>query len=158
MKSKSLLITCSLIFLAGCQYDPFADDLATEQPKTKDLIGTYVFEKQTLTNNLTDKQTNGSKITLKPDSTFNAIDIPSFTGQSDFHFNGLISENGKWHIATNGGVANGSGGTDPIWGMDLDSLPGNLKHIEFLGKKPPYKLIITYGDPDEGAVMIFKKL
>lgn len=158
MRLKLLIIICPLIFSAGCQYDPFADDLATKQPKTKDLIGTYVFEKQTLTNSFSDKETNGSKIILKLDSTFNAINIPNFSGLSNFHFNGLISANGKWHIATNGGVANGSGGTDPIWGMNLDSLPGNLNHIEFSGKKPPYKLIVTYGDPDEGAVMIFKKL
>jgi hypothetical protein len=158
MKLRFLLIISILVFLSACQYDPFADDLATEQPKIKDVIGTYVFEKQTLTNSLTNRQTDNSKITFQLDGTFKAINIPNFTGQSDFHYVGIASANGKWHIATNGGVANGIGGTDPIWGMDLDSLPGNLQHIEFLGKKPPYKLIVTYGDPDEGAVMIFRKL
>jgi hypothetical protein len=125
-------------------------------PEVKDYNRTYVFEKQTLTNSLTNRHTDNSKITFQLDSTFKAINIPNFTGY--FRYIGIASGNGRWCIATKGGVANGSGGTDPIWGMDLDSLPGNLQHIEFLGKKPPYKLIVTYGDPDEGAVMIFRKL
>ncbi|GAB3904761.1 hypothetical protein [Mucilaginibacter boryungensis] len=157
MKCRFILIIGIVILFARCQYDPFADELTTVRPKIKDIIGTYIFEKQTLINNLSNKQTDYSKITLKSDSTFLATHIPNFTGQAEFYYNGVVSAKGKWQIATNGGVANASGGTDTVWGIDLDSLPVNLKHIEFLGKHPPYKLIVTYGDPDEGAVMIFRK-
>ena len=50
-----------------------------------------------------------------------------------------------------------SGEMGEIWGVTLTNMPEDTKSIEFLGHKPPYKLLISYGDPDEGAVMIFDK-
>ncbi|MBS1529359.1 MAG: hypothetical protein JSU01_03550 [Bacteroidetes bacterium] len=144
-----------LIFFTSCQYDPYADNLATIEPNVKDVVGTYVFEQQTIANTLKDGQIKLAIIILDRDSSFTAIKVPNFDGSNNYQ--GVISAKGKWQISTNGGVANGSGGTDSVWGLDLTTLPDNLQHPEFLGHKPPYKLIFTYGDPDEGAVMIFRK-
>ncbi|HVW14327.1 MAG TPA: hypothetical protein VHB54_10905 [Mucilaginibacter sp.] len=147
-----------ILFFAGCQYDPYADDLTTVKPKMTDIVGTYIFEQQTIDNSLKDDQIKSATIVLKNDSSFVAIKLPNFEEfQQGYRYKGVVFARGKWQISTNGGVANGAGGTDPIWGVDLTGVPDNLQHIEFMGHKPPYKLIITYGDPDEGAVMIFKR-
>ncbi|TWJ02428.1 hypothetical protein JN11_01400 [Mucilaginibacter frigoritolerans] len=68
----------------------------------------------------------------------------------------MITSKGKWRIEIIGGVDNG-GVAQNNWGVILTDMPASLQYIGFMNEKPPYKLIITYGDPDEGAVSIYKK-
>jgi len=81
--------------LSGCQYDPFAGDLTTHHPKTADITGTYVFEKQTVVPNLNTEQINNSAITLYGDSTFKLNNIPNVIGGPEFEFKGNTSATGK---------------------------------------------------------------
>lgn len=142
--------------LTSCQYAPYADDETTKKPIWNDVIGTYKFEKQTITNDLENYSTSRSFITLNADSTFKATDLPNFSGTLDLHYQGNISVRGKWNIETVGSVS-GWKEAENIWGLQLTSLPPNLQSMSFMGDKPPYKLLVTYGDPDTGAVMIFSK-
>jgi hypothetical protein len=158
MKLRLAALWVLLFAFAGCQFNPYADDLTTNHPSFKDIIGTYIFEKQTLVSILKDKKAGAAKIVIYSDSTYRAINVADFEGKIGFQDNGIINKTGKWNIETVGGIANGSGGVDNVWGIALTSMPENLQHIGFMGEKPPYKLIVTYGDPDTGAVMIFRKI
>jgi len=155
MKLPALLIFAILI-LMSCQYAPYADDETTKKPIWNDVIGAYKFEKQTVTNDLSDYTTSKSIITLNTDSTFKAVSLPNFSGTSDFYYQGNISAKGRWNIEIVGGVSKWKG-TESVWGLQLTSLIPNLQSMSFMGDKPPYKLLVTYGDPDGGAVMIFSK-
>src|SRR5258708_1225408 len=45
--SAELAIVC--VILAGCQRNPFADQYTTSRPREEDLIGQYVFSRDTVT-------------------------------------------------------------------------------------------------------------
>jgi len=158
IKLRLITLLIAPILFGSCQFDPYADDLTTSRPIFKDIAGTYVFEKQTLVEALKDEKGNSAKIIIYSDSTYKAINVADFEGKTEFQDNGVISKTGKWTIETDGVVANGFGGTYNTWAITFTSMPGNLHYIGLMGKKPPFKLIVTYGDPDEGAVMIFRKI
>lgn len=122
-----------------------------------ELVGTYKFEEQTAVTTTSSTQFQNATITLYADSTFQASNMPDFNRSMEFKLHEFVTAKGKWNIDTNGSVANGTGSPDSIWGMDLTGMPESLSHIEFMGNKPPYKLIVTYGDPDGGAVLILHR-
>jgi hypothetical protein len=37
------------------------------------------------------------------------------------------------------------------------SIDENITYLEFLGHTPPYKLFVTYKNPNSGEVLILKK-
>jgi len=82
-----------------------------------------------------------------------ATNIPSFVND---RFYGNFSGHGKWDISIIGSISNGKSNADE-WGITLSEAPISLKYIGFTGTKAPYGLLITYGDPDEGSVVTFKK-
>lgn len=138
--------------LLGCQYDPFAGDLTVEKPKEKDIIGVYKFESQTIGHSL-DNTAKDATIALNADGSFKVTYVPDLDNAL---YQKRVSATGNWNIETIGSVDNGSG-IKRHWGIRLSSLPESLTYIGFIGHSPPYKLIITHGDPDEGAVVIFSK-
>lgn len=146
-----------VLIITGCQYDPYADSMTNYKPKLVDITGNYILDQQTLTDNLSDKQRQQAKIIIYPDSTFKAISIPYSLDPVSFKFEAPVSATGKYTTNIIGGINKGSGKIADEWGMVMSGLPESLTYIGFMGDKPPYKLIITFGDPDEGAVMIFKK-
>lgn len=139
--------------IIGCQYDPFASDLTTHKPKLKDIVGKYKFERQTVGADSISKRSNKSTIILYADSTFKAFNIPNFDDET---YVGRLSITGKWQMDIIDGVNDGDGVKDE-WGISVTGVPRSIQYIGFMGEKAPYGLIITYGDSDKGAVMIFKK-
>jgi len=143
--------------ISGCQFDPYAGDLTTEQPKKEDVIGVYQFEKQTISDGPIDILGQNATILLKADGTYRANDIPNvFRGAND-ETHKYISATGKWKIETMGNVDNGWGHAKSHWGVTLTSIDESLANIGFMGNKTPYKLIVTFDDPDLGEVMIFSR-
>jgi len=146
-------IVLILLTAGSCQYDPFASDMTTHKPKFKEVLGTYKFENQTVGEDSVDKLASNATILLNADSTFDAVDIPNFVNEK---YDGLLSVHGKWTIDIIGGVDNGNG-TEDEYGLIVNGVPESIQHISFTGIRSPYSLLITYGDPDEGHVMILKK-
>jgi len=158
MKSvHSLIAVILLILFTGCQYDPYADNATTKRPKFTDVVGTYVFEQQSVQDS-TDVAWKAAVIQLKADGTFECQNVPDLVndGQAMHDKAGSISTNGKWTIETIASVEKWSGAKQQ-WGVVLTALPQSLQTICFIGNTPPYKLIINYDDPDLGQVMIFKR-
>jgi hypothetical protein len=156
------IITRALMFLmlgiiSGCQFDPYAGDLTTEQPKMEDVIGVYQFKEQTISQVPIDKLGLKATIILKSDGTYQANNIPNVFGGQSAEYNKHISANGKWKIETIGSVDNGWGHAKSHWGITLTSIDESLTSIGFMGGKNPYNLIVTFDDPDLGEVMIFSK-
>lgn len=143
--------------ISGCQFDPHAGGFTTEQPKKEDVIGVYRFKEQTISQATIDKLGKEATIVLKPDGTYQANDIPNVFGGANAETHKYISATGKWKIETIGSVGNGWGHAKSHWGITLTSIDESLTSIGFMGDKTPYKLIVTFGDPDLGEVMIFQK-
>jgi hypothetical protein len=152
MKSLALF-AIALLFATSCQYDPYAGDMTTVKPKFSQAVGLYQFDSQTFGSESLNKDLKASYIILNKDSTFKAVNVPMVTYDK---YNGTVSGNGKWHIEVIGGIGGGKEIKDE-WGIYLDGLPEYVKYVGFVGEHFPYNLMITYGDPDEGAIAIFKR-
>jgi hypothetical protein len=156
------IIARTLMFLmlgviSGCQFDPYAGDLTTEQPKKEDVIGVYQFKEQTISQASIDKLGQEATIILNPNGTYQANNIPNVFGGTNAETHKYISARGKWKIETVGSVDNGWGHAKSHWGITLTSIDESLTSIGFMGDKTPYNLIVTFDDPDLGEVMIFSK-
>ena len=148
------LMPCVIL---GCQYDPYAGDFTTEQPKKEDVIGVYQFKEQNISQVPIDSLGQKATIVLDSDGSYQANNIPNVFGGANAEFHKYISATGKWKIETVGGVDNGWGHEKSQWGITLTDIDQRLTNIGFMGNKRPYKLIVTFEDPDSGEVMIFEK-
>ena len=160
MKFKTLLQYCILfslmsLFVASCQYDPYANLLTTTEPRVEDIIGTYVLDRYELPNDLSLRKTN-IRVELRADGTFTAINVPPWKlGELDDNFvSKFRSGEGKWEKSVMGILDPGS---RQIWGIYLRTEDSQFHPADFTGDKPPYGLIFTLGDPDSGNAIILKK-
>ncbi|QEM19288.1 hypothetical protein DIU38_025780 [Mucilaginibacter sp. P4] len=79
----NIFLLIYLALITSCQFDPYAGDLTTEQPKREDVIGVYQFKEQTISQIQIDKRSQRATITLKSDGTYQANNIPNvFGGQT----------------------------------------------------------------------------
>ena len=100
-----------------------------------------------------------SRLVINPinqDGTYEFKNIPDFKGIFDHEFKGLVNASGEWSIETIGTVGDGQGNMKKHWGLVLTGATEELSRIGFMDNAP-YKLIIGFGDPDEGKAMIFKR-
>lgn len=153
----NILFTVVIVFSASCQFDPYAGDLTTVKPKREDVIGVYQFKEQTVSDAPIDKFGQNATIVLKPDGTYQANNIPNVFGGPGAESHKHISAKGNWKIEEIGAVDNGQG-TKSEWGIILTSIDESLTNISFTGDKAPYGLMVTFDDPDLGAVMKFQKI
>jgi len=119
-------------------------------------LGTYEFERQTVCEGDVLPGGTHASIALNRDGSFQMKNVPDLTDTRDCGGNKLITARGQWTMETVGSVDNGWGHPKSAWGLALTGNSGNAS-IGFMGDETPYKLIFTYGDPDEGAVMIFSR-
>ena len=140
------------------QFDPYADLLTTKEPDTADVLGTYVLKEQTLTDeNLDFLQGKQATLEISANSTFTTTNFPIWlekTDITDYKVNKLLSVTGEWKIGKVGSVSSDGNDIKSIWGIHFS---GEIDSAGLTGDKPPYGLIFTYGDPDNGDVMIFEK-
>jgi hypothetical protein len=138
-----------------CQFDPYGFIVSTTEPNATDVVGTYVLTKQTLISDGLDfLQGEQTKITVFSDGTFKASDFPIWeeSDVTEYKLNQLVSVSGKWSIEIVGGVSFGGNDVRSVWGL---AFTGTIPSASFTGKKSPFGLLFTYGDPDSGKVMIF---
>src|SRR6476620_3149487 len=77
---KALLL-CILFFgLSSCERDPYADDYTTDEPLTRDVVGSYEFQMQTVADSLNEKYRSEPKpvIVISPNHTFMMHRMPTF--------------------------------------------------------------------------------
>jgi len=151
-----------LTILISCQYDPYAHKYTTSKPKESELIGSYIFEKQTVEYEITEfkdslnNQTVIPKIEINSNGTYKVVNFPVFETFNPT-FIGLITQTGEWKISTVGSIGDGSGNLKKHWGIYLLGLPNDVQSAGLMNNKSPYGIIFGFGDPDAGQAMIFKK-
>jgi hypothetical protein len=159
---RVLLLLALIVLMQGCQYDPHAQLYTTEKPQLSDIVGRYKLTSQSVTRDgLSVMQGRSCFIELRADGTFSATNVPPLllntihSPDANF-FSTLVSGSGTWTLADVGGVSDGTT-VKTHWGVDLDSAVGNFLPVGLSGHKPPYGLIYTLGDPDEGMVLILDR-
>jgi hypothetical protein len=153
-----------ICFLSGCQYDPWADGFLTSQASEKDLVGTYRVNSDTLTRHIlipmttTELPISGdAEIVLSADhkATFFHVSAVDYGANKAC----VISGTGTWQqIVTRFAFVSAQiQRTDNPSSGDSCGREYN-EELNLYGKKPPYKLLITIGDPDSGDVLQFEKV
>ena len=151
-----------LIILISCQYDPYAHKYTTTEPKESDLIGTYVFERQTVDYDITEFRDSLNnrivipKIEINSNGTYRVVNLPVFE-TFDPTYMGIITQTGEWKISTVGSIGDGNGDFKKHWGIHLLELPSEVQYAGLMNDESPYEIIFGFGDPDAGQAMIFKK-
>jgi hypothetical protein len=152
-----------LVIFAGCQYDPYTSVYTTTQPNTNDVVGVYVADTNTL--DLIAKEGHYSavspSITLLADGTIIITNIPDWWLTSFGEpRGGFDSGRGTWTIQKHQewwALSVGFDDTEAFSSRNHN--PGGLgTQMMLIGEKPPYRIHLTVGDPDEGKGMQFERL
>jgi hypothetical protein len=157
---RPFLLLLLLALAQGCQYDPYAHLYTTEKPQPADVAGHYTLTSQTVTTGgLSVLTGRHCVVELRPDGTFTASNVPPWEigSPGTNFFNVLLSSSGTWSVGSVGSVDDGRRPLKTHWGVDLNSETAKIRPAGLTGKKPPYGLIFTLGDPDSGTVMILEK-
>jgi len=152
---RGVLLFGASLLLAGCQYDPHASLYTTTEPKTEDVLGTYVLDALHLPSECGSARPD-IVVELHGDGTFAATNVPLWkleTPGTNF-FTSLVSGSGNWEKDTLGTL---DPGQKHIWGVYLRTPDNRFHPANFTGDKPPYGLIFTLGDPDSGHAVILKR-
>lgn len=172
-----------VVFLQGCQYDPYADSFTTHRPKSGDISGDYVLEEQTLTMAGMDfLKGKTCHIRIRSNGTFKAENLPPLDlidkyaendqnnggeddGTAKWNFNRLpgllcqpVNISGNWQITTTGDLDLGWLGGKTCWGVEIRTSNGPFSALNLTGNKHPDGLIYTFSDPDLAMVLVFKKV
>ena len=157
--SKSLPYV-ALLFLLGCQYDPWADRFATNQVSEEDAVGTYVVDADSQKRHIKLPMTDSifpisasAKIVLSNGHKAEFVNVPEdYQGAKPCS----VSGHGSWSLGKNDEF---SVVRCNIYNADPNSpCKGDFGYeVMLYGKKPPYKLHITIGDPDSGDAVQFEK-
>jgi hypothetical protein len=160
-----IFFVVSVCFLCGCQYDPWADGFLKNQAAEKDLVGTYRVDADTLTRPISIPMTKAelfisrdAEIALSADHTAKFLNVPEIDDRTNKPC--FISGAGTWQQNRNSNYVQIN--VEILRTNDSSSADGcGTKYYEALmlyGKKPPYKLHITIGDPDSGDVLQFERV
>ncbi len=157
------IIASLSICLAGCQYDPHTASYTKTEPKPEDLIGVYVPDHATT--NLIAREGHYQKlpisITLSAGGSLAITNIPDWWG-TDFGRpgGGFDAGRGTWRVLQH----------QEWWAVSADfestaQFASRQHRAESLstsfmlvGERPPYKIHLTVGDPDEGRAMQFERV
>jgi hypothetical protein len=164
-RSLSVLAVVLICSLGGCQYDRWASGFLKNQADEKDLSGTYRVDADTLTRHISIPMTTtelsisrDAEIVLSTDRTAKFLNVPDIDDRTRKPC--IISGAGTWQQNRNSNYVQIN---VEILRTDASSSTDGcgLKYYEALmlfGKKPPYKLHITIGDPDSGDALQFEKI
>lgn len=157
------LLLYTLAVLSGCTGDPHTSTYTVSRPRESDLVGTYVPTEDTtrLVTGRGGYEGRPAIITLGDGAAVEFTDVPDWWNTpSGKPGGGFDSAAGRWGVERK---------QDRWWaigiefprGSRLASLGGKpvVFHAQVLlvGEKPPYRLHLTIGDPDEGIAMQFVK-
>ena len=157
----SKLLPCvALLLLLGCQYSPWADRFVTDQVSEKEVVGTYVIDADSQKRHIKLSMADGilpisasAKIVLSNDHSAEFVNVPEdYQGTKPCS----VSGHGSWSLGKNDHFSEVRAN---INNADTNSpCKGDFGYeVMLYGKKPPYKLHITIGDPDSGDAVQFEK-
>lgn len=149
-------IVAVVLLLTACRSgDPYLEEYVTSRPAEATVAGVYFFKWQTASrDDPSGVNLERARLTLNPDGTFTAVDVPIFRPTNDsFAFDQLASGEGTWQLATRGAIADGDSFRE-IWGVRLDGpLAYDFAHLT--SATAPHGLLIHAGVPTAGAVVYF---
>lgn len=140
---------------SGWPHVPPPELYVTSQPARDQIIGTYRLSSQTITTNgLAVFQGRLGELELRNDGSFVVtnwlpLDMPLTP-------HAFVSTTGRWNCQTLGGLYR-DGRSQPFWGVVFSDCAVRIDSLAFRGKTLPYSLMMTYGDADEGKVMMFER-
>ena len=156
---NSLLHVVSLV-LVGCQHDPWANRFVMARVSEKEVAGAYVVDadsqKRRIKLPLGDSVlpiSASAKIVLSNDHSAQFVNVPEdYQGTKSCSVTG----HGSWSLGKNDSflVVRAR-----IYNEETNSpCKGDFGYeLMLYGKKPPYKLHTTIGDPDSGDAVQFEK-
>jgi hypothetical protein len=157
---RATFLIGTLLLMVGCglhdshdSWDKYADSVTAVQPTQGDIVGSYLLTQQSInTNGMTVIGGRVCRLDLSSDGSFTVTNYPIWTNSQ---LEGFISTNGHWRCDIVGSVHD----NQSVWGIRFDDTGRDrrMDSLSFTGKAAPYGLLMTYGDPDENAVMIFVK-
>jgi hypothetical protein len=156
---KALMLVASILILNGCQRDPYANEYTTDEPLTRDVVGSYEFQMQTVDSELNEKFRSGPKpvIIISPNHTFTMHRMPMFKSVTLAGDTGkTITLSGKWKLQLVS-ADDESKDLTKHWGIVFDNAPVTISSAGLLGPKSPRSLIFVFGKASEGKVMILNK-
>ena len=147
---------------SGCQYDPDANLYVTTWPADRTVVGKYVLEEQRV--DFGSKVSGAVYVTLRPDHRYEVENFPVWELACIAHYklSKYWSGGGTWKVDVTGGMGNGWGKVQDIYGIQFDpplqgtGSPGIGPHCDVTHEKSPHGLIIGYGDPDGGNSIRFE--
>ena len=148
---KTLGIVVGLLFLCACHYDPYTHSYATSKPDPNEVIGHWVATDATLRDLAHGPyQKARPVIDVSEDGSIRMNDIPD-TWRADFGGGAgkIDTFVGTWHFDNH---------QDSWWGLALRRGDwGCYGCLMVLGQKSPRKLVLLFGDPDEGRGYEFER-
>ena len=159
----AVMIVCAwALAAAGCGYDPL-NPSTQKTPTLPAVVGTWRLDKAGCAEVLS--AANASKvptIRLIEGGTCSAQDLPNWwncvtrmlPGKKEYGTAWvLISGSGKWTLMKEQGSW--------VVRLQFPKLPGSPHGqsalVDLHGQEPPYRLVVTVRDPDEGRFLIFER-
>jgi hypothetical protein len=149
--ARTLGVVVALLSLCACQYDPYTFSYATSKPDPEEIIGHWIATDATLQNLGSGRyQKARPTIDVSGDGSIRMNDIPD-TWRADFGEGAGKVEAfvGTWQLHKH---------QESWWGLELrrgDWGCGGCLMV--LGERVPRKLVVRFGDPDEGRGYEFRK-
>jgi len=150
----------TFLLLVGCQHDPWANRFLTAQAADEDVAATYVIDADSQKRTIKLPLSKGSfpidhsaRIVLSSDHKAELVHVPE-----DYLGKGACSVTGRgsWRLGKNDSFS-------VVRATIVNEEPnspckGDVSYeLMLYGKKSPYKLHITIGDPDSGDAVQFEK-
>jgi hypothetical protein len=160
-------LSSAFVLVAGCQYDPHGHRFSKHQPAIEEAAGTYILDEV-----LVDSAGEGvsqkiqgyaatSQIVLRNDGTARFVRFPVFKGPDTLHYSYMGAEDfdGRWSIASAGSVSAGGDDSQTVYGIQFTLADGRVLYESpiFTGSPRVDGMIFTFGDPDQGEILGFRK-
>jgi len=151
--------------LVGCQYDPWAGRFLKNQPAEGVLVGTYKVDSDTLARRISIPRitktlsiSRDAEIVLSADHTAQFLYVPEIDTKNAIK-TCVITGAGSWRLDRNDdyAVVNVKIQQEDYRRSVDGCEPTYYGQLMLYGKRPPYKLHITIGDPDSGDAVQFEK-
>ena len=127
----------------------------TGQPKFENIPGSYQLIQNTITTNgLAFLEGRQCQLDLQADGLFTVTNYPQWSRLSSAKAPNaqFVSTTGRWHCETIG-IYNGH----QYFGIVFSDSSMGIDALALRSNGSPYDLMLTYGDGDDGTVMMFGK-
>ena len=155
IRARMLAVALCLGWTLGCQHDPWAGEFLKKKPSDADLVGHYVIDLDSRERKL--KLPTGAAVPVSPNASIglssdHSAEFVDVTTDENGTVARLVTGKGTWSVSRTG----------DFYGVTAvirdDQNPNGFGHeLMLYGKKPPYKLHVTLGDPDSGYAVQFEK-